>query len=127
MSVSSRQFHRIAFKYLSYHLSNCRRQRFRIAIVSKSAGLGPMKARVLYPFVLTCRYCSNCTIFSQEQKKAQWAGSHSAASFALSIFCSSSLQDHRYITMRSFGSITSSCHTEPGFPHTLFNTHNTSG
>ena len=45
----------------------------------------------------------------------------------LSAFLSPGLQDRRYITMRSFRPITLSCHTEPRFPHSLLNTHNTTG
>lgn len=113
--------HLSMFKYLSCHLSNCSRHRFHIAIVSKSLGLGPdercqQRARVLCPFVSTFRYYFSCT---HRKQHLIYSPSHS-------IFCSAGLQDHRYITMRSFRPITSSCHTKPEFPHLLFKAHNTS-
>lgn len=126
MSVSLWQFHLSFFfpKYLSYHLSNCSRKRFCIVIVSESFDL----AQGASPFCLDSQVLLLFyTLFLAAEKDLVRVGSHSAVSFALRIFCSTGLQDHRYITMRSFRSIASSCHTEPGFPHTLFNTHNTTG
>lgn len=85
---------------------------------------GWQKARVLYPFCLDLQVLLQLytPFFLRSRKRPRWVGRYSVVSITLSIFCSAGLQDHRYITMRSFGSIASSCHTEPRFPHSLFNT-----